>query len=183
MLGHLGDARGLIISPNAWGFPLSSPYTHRWPMTHQPLHPHSKPLLHYLNREASCRKVGGRTFGFSSFIISSSSCKWHIHSLDHVSMGKCWTCCSFLQHDIWKGQGHFYLDLPDWGVCRHVCVTKRRHFQRLTSLRWGSQWSDFCQISGMFLHNDVLLTRCSPLTVNLFTQVKLQNHNQARKKH
>lgn len=35
-VGHLGEARGLIISLNASGFPMFSPYTHCWPMTHQP---------------------------------------------------------------------------------------------------------------------------------------------------
>lgn len=59
-VGRLGDARGLIKSLTASGFPMFSPYTHRWPMTHQPLYPHSKPLLHYLNSEASCWKVGGQ---------------------------------------------------------------------------------------------------------------------------
>lgn len=41
------------MSLNAWGFLLFSPYTHHWPMTHQPLDLHSKPLFHYLNHEAS----------------------------------------------------------------------------------------------------------------------------------
>lgn len=58
-VGHLGDAQGLIISLNASGFPMFSPYTHCWPMTHQPLYLHSKPLLHYLNPEASFCKAGG----------------------------------------------------------------------------------------------------------------------------
>lgn len=91
-VGHLGDAQGLIISLNASGFPMFSPYTHRWPMTHQPLSPHSKPLLHYLNREASCRKVGGQTPGPASFIISPPSSKPGInHSLARVHLAKFWT--------------------------------------------------------------------------------------------
>lgn len=53
MLGTWENAQSLIMSLNAWGFLLFSPYTHHWPMTHQPLHLHSKPLFHYLNHEAS----------------------------------------------------------------------------------------------------------------------------------
>lgn len=53
MLGTWENAQSLIMSLNAWGFLLFSPYTHHWPMTHQPLDLHSKPLLHYLNHQAS----------------------------------------------------------------------------------------------------------------------------------
>lgn len=93
-VGHLGDAQGLIISLNASGFPMFSPYTHCWPMTHQPVYPHSKPLLHYLNRQASCWKVGGQTPGSSSFIISPSSHKRRTHNLNRVHSSK-------MPHILW----------------------------------------------------------------------------------
>lgn len=53
MLGPWENAQSLIMSLNASGFLLFSPYTHHWPMTHQPLDLHSKPLFHYPNHEAS----------------------------------------------------------------------------------------------------------------------------------
>lgn len=152
--GHLGDAQGLIISLNASGFPMFSPYTHCWPMTHQPLYPHSKPLLHYLNREASCWEVGGQTPGSSSFIISPSSYKWRIHDLDHVHLAKCCTHFAFFQH-VQKEPVDFYLDSADWLWCWRPCVTEHRAVEGLTSLHWESQWSDFCQRAGMSLLNNV----------------------------
>lgn len=112
-IGSSGDARGLIKSLNASGFPMFSPYTHRWPMTHQPLYSHSKPLLHYLNREASCWKVGGQltlslqTPNSSSFIISPSSYKWGIHHLGHAHFTKHCAYCGFFQHDAQKNQSTF----------------------------------------------------------------------------
>lgn len=116
-VGHSGDAQGLIISLNASGFPMFSPYTHSWPMTHQPLSPHSKPLLHYLNREASCWKVGGQTPGSSSFIISPSSCKWRTHDLNRVHLSKRRTYYEFFRHDAQEETGHFYLCSPGWSWC------------------------------------------------------------------
>lgn len=124
-VGHLGDAQGLIISLNASGFPMFSPYTHGWPMTHQPLYLHSKPLLHYLNLEASFWKVGGQTSCASSFIISPSSYKWRTHDLDHVHLSKYCTCYAFFHHDIQKETVHIYLDSPDWLWCSPTSLRDR----------------------------------------------------------
>lgn len=143
MLGHLGDTRGLIISLNAWGFPMFSPYTHSWPMTHQPLYPHSKPLLHYLNREASCRKVGGWIIGFSWFIFLLSFYIWRMHDLHLTSLVKCCTCHAFFKPDLWKEADHFYLDSQDLGVGQRLCMIEHRRIQRLASVHWWTQWGDF----------------------------------------
>lgn len=124
-VGHLGDAQGLIISLNASGFPMFSPYTHGWPMTHQPLYLHSKPLLHYLNLEASFWKVGGQTSCASSFIISPSSYKWRTHDLDHVHLSKYCTCYAFFHRDIQKETVHIYLDSPDWLWCSPTSLRDR----------------------------------------------------------
>lgn len=109
--GNLGDEQGLIISLNASGFPMFSPYTHCWPMTHQALYLHSKPLLHYLNLEASFWKVGGQTPGSTSFVISPSSYKWRTHDWGLVTLVKYHTCSAFF-HDVQKGMLHIYLDSP-----------------------------------------------------------------------
>lgn len=150
MLGRLRDTGGLIISQNAWGFPMFSPYTHSWPMTHQPLYPHSKPLLHYLNREASCRKVGGRIVGFSWFIYPLTSYKWRMHDLHLASLVKYCTCYAFFQRDLWKEADHFHLYLADCGVGQVLSMTEHRHIQRLTSVHRGTEWNGFSNRPGMY---------------------------------
>lgn len=154
-VGHLGDAQGLIISLNASGFPMFSPYTHCWPMTHQPLYPHSKPLLHYLNREASCWKVGGQTPGSSSFIISPSAYKWRVHDLDHVCLAKYSTYYTFLQHDVQKEPVRFYLDSPVWLWCWLTSLHDRTQDCLETDVTLWRQWSNFGQRTGMSLLNNV----------------------------
>lgn len=89
---------------------MFSPYTHYWPMTHQPVYPHSKPLLHYLNRQASCWKVGGQTPGSSSFIISPYSHKRRTHDLNCVHSSK-------MPHMLWI--------LPAWRTKRNSSLLFR----------------------------------------------------------
>lgn len=135
-VGHLGDAQGLIISLNASGFPMFSPYTHCWPMTHQPLYPHSKPLLHYLNREASCRKVGGQTPGSISFIISPSSYKWRTHDLEHIHLSGYCTYYAFFQHEVrTKNQLNFIWTVRLAVVLDDVPMWQNPELTDVTSLR------------------------------------------------
>lgn len=144
MLGHLGDARGLIISLNARGFPMFLPYTHRWPMTHQSLHPRSKPWLHYLNREASCLKVGGCIFGWSWVIFLplfiNETCRVYVfgentaHSIYYISLQK------EADPRLFRFSRRFV----------SVCLRDK------TQTYSEGPWSDLSKTTGMFLQNNTM---------------------------
>lgn len=153
------------MSLNAWGFLLFSPYTHHWPMTHQPLHLHSKPLFHYLNHEASFLEGWRANLRrLTVYHCGPSSCKWRTQDSEHVHSSEYCTCCAFFLagcaqrscREAPRRAGLQYLpaSVARWNpeLCanlRHVLsrdIYQRRAvspFNNLSSVVWFHSWAHF----------------------------------------
>lgn len=104
-VGHLGAARGLIISLNASGFPMFSPYAHCWPMTHQPLHLILSLYCITLIVKHHVGGLGGSSLSPSKpqplvvYHFLPSSYKWRKHAFEGVYLRKFCTYYEFFLLD------------------------------------------------------------------------------------